>query len=131
MVSLIAVLSSGKGTWAQVNALVKCSKWDKIYFICNDYAFENYDANGAIKLKFDENKILESMNKLSQFFKKDVKDFEVALNVYSGSGIEHMAVISAVLKAGLGMRFVYENLGELCEFEILDEKFDPDFEDTF
>lgn len=131
MVSLIAVLSSGKGTWAQVNALVKCTKWDKIYFICNDYAFENFEANGGIKLKFDEKKVLDSMNKLSQFFKSEIKDFEVAVNLYSGNGVEHMAVISSVLKAGLGMRLVYENNGELGEFELLDQKFDPDFEDTF
>ena len=131
MVSLIAVLSSGKGTWAQVNSLIKCAKWDKVYLVCNDYAFENYDAKGAIKLKFDSKRVMDTVNKLAEFFKKDVKDFEVSVNLYSGDGIEHMAVMSAVLKAGLGMRFVFENNGELGEFELLDQKFDPDFEDTF
>ena len=131
MVSLIVILSSGKGTWAQVNSLIKCAKWDRVYFVCNDYSFENYDSKGAIKLKFDPKNPIKSMDVLSKFFKKEIKDFEVAINLYSGDGVEHMAVISSVLKAGLGMRFVYELNGEMKEFELLDQKFDPDYDNSF
>ena len=35
-----------------------------------------------------------------------IKDFEVAINLISGTGKEHMAILSAVMKLGLGMRLV-------------------------
>ena len=125
MVSLIALLSSGKGTWGHVNSLMSCAKWDKIYLVCNDFAFENFESKGAVKLKFDEKNPIESMNKLAKFFKKEIKDFEVAINLSSGNGLEHMAVLSSVLKSGLGIRLVYCENKELKEFEILDEKHIP------
>ena len=127
MVSLVALLSSGKGTWAQVNVLIKNQKWDKIYLICNDYAFKNFevDQNKAIKLFFNEQKPIDSVPKLAEFFKKEIKDFEVALNLSSGTGIEHMAIMGAVLKSGLGLRFVYPDMNEVKEIELLDEKFVP------
>ena len=35
-----------------------------------------------------------------------LKGFEVALNLASGSGKEHMAIISALIKLGVGFRLV-------------------------
>ncbi len=130
MVSLIAVLSSGKGTWAQVNSLIACAKWDKIYLICNDFAYEKFEINPSkvLKLKIDETHPEKSFPKLAAFFKKEIKDFEVALNLVSGSGMEHMVLLSAILKAGLGVRYVYSVGNELKEFELLDEKYVPDEE---
>ena len=128
MVSLIALLSSGKGTWAQVNSLIANGSWDRIYLICNEFAHENYETKSqkVIKLKFDEKNPVKSFEVLAKFFKKDIKDFEVALNLVSGSGIEHMAVLSAVLKAGLGVRFVYEYGKEIHEFDIMPGSFEED-----
>ena len=133
MVTLVALLSSGKGTWGQVNSLIKLAKWDKIYLICNEFAYENFELKDAnvTKLKFDEKKPTESFVEFSRYFKKEIKDFEVALNITSGVGLEHMTIISAILKAGLGIRFVYADFDELKEFEILDEKFVPQEDDEF
>lgn len=131
MVNLIALLSSGKGTWGSVNSLIKSENWDKIYLICNDFAFKTFDIdpNKAIKLKYNEKDHQKSFENLSKFFKKEIKDFEVALNISSGSGMEHMAVLSAILKSGLGIRFVYSKNSEVKEFEILKEKFIPEEDD--
>lgn len=129
MVSLVALLSSGKGTWAQVNVLLKNEEWDKVYLICNDYAFKNFevDQNKATKLFFNEQKPIDSIPKIAEFFKTEVKDFEVAVNLSSGTGIEHMAVLSAILKSGLGLRFVYpDKHNEVKEIELLEEKFVPE-----
>jgi hypothetical protein len=38
--------------------------------------------------------------------KDAVQDMEVALNMSSGSGKEHMALLSCLLKLGLGIRLV-------------------------
>ncbi len=41
---------------------------------------------------------------------KEIDDFEIALNIVSGSGKEHMAILAAVLKLGLAIRFItFEN----------------------
>ena len=45
MVSLIASLSSGKGSWAHVSALISNGTWDKVYLVCSEFAYENYETN--------------------------------------------------------------------------------------
>ena len=127
MSTLIACVSSGKGTWAEVNNIMKSEKWDKIYLVCSQFAYENFevDLNKATKLKFDEKNPNKSFDILSKFFKKQIKDVEVALNLCSGTGIEHMGILSAVLKAGVGVRFIYYSMNEIKEFEILEGSYDP------
>lgn len=122
MTSLIAMLSSGKGTWGQVNNLIKIGEWERVYLICNEFSYENFEVNSQkiIKLKIDENKPQKNIDILSKFFKKEIKDFEVAINLVSGSGLEHMALLSAILKAGLGMRFVYVYNNEINEMKIFE-----------
>lgn len=125
MTYLIAVLGSGKGTWGKVSNLIAKGDWTRVFLICNDYAYDSFkvDLNKVIKLKIDENNPEKSIEVLSSFFRKEVDDFEVALNFESGSGIEHMALMCAVLKAGLGIRMVYFKENKVSEMKILDEKF--------
>lgn len=125
MVSLVAMISSGKGTWGIVNSLMNNGKWDNVYLICNTFSYDNYNPpkSNCLKLRFDENDLEKSMKSLSKFFKDNIKDFEVALNLASGSGMEHMAVLSTILKAGLGVRFVYPEGNEVKEFELLEEDY--------
>jgi len=35
---LVALLSSGKGTWAQISGLVKQGEWDKIILLGDEFA---------------------------------------------------------------------------------------------
>lgn len=122
MATLVALLSSGKGSWGEVNSLVKCYQWDQIYLVCNDFSYQNFSMNDqrVVKLNFDENKLDESVKKLSSFFYKQVKEMEVDVNISSGRGMEHMALLSAILKSGLGVRFVYCENNKLEEFTILE-----------
>ena len=41
-----------------------------------------------------------------QKLKEKISGIEVGLNIVSGSGKEHMALISALLKLGIGIRLV-------------------------
>ncbi len=123
MSTLVALLSSGKGTWAQVNAIIKSHNWNNILLICNEFAFTTFESNKGKKVVIDEKQVQKSFQKLSKFLKENVKDFEVALNLSSGSGLEHMIVLSAVLKSGSGVRFVYHDGAEIKDFEILDEDY--------
>ena len=132
MTSLIAMISSGKGTWGQVSSLMRLTQWDKIILICNDFSYENYkvDTPKILKLRIDPKDPQTSIDNLSKVLKKEIPDFEVGLNLSSGDGMEHMIVISAILKAGLGMRFLYADFNELKEMKIFDNQFILD-EETF
>lgn len=129
MVSLVTIISSGKGTWGQVNTLLREGTWDHQYIVCNDFAYDQFqakDSNTTTKLRFDEKSWKESYQQLAGFFKEQLKgEMEVAVNISSGSGVEHMAVISALLKAGVGIYFVYADQGAVQEFSILDRSLQP------
>jgi len=118
MTSLIACLSSGKGTWSHVSQLIEKQEWDKIFLITNDFGVKNFqpkikkqeDSDSSQKLEYvliDSKKYLsEITNDIKKQLKGKINDTEVALNLISGTGKEHMAVLSAVLKLGLGIRLV-------------------------
>jgi hypothetical protein len=125
MTSLIAVLSSGKGTWGHVNSLMKLGEWDRVYLVCSEFAYDNFDVdkNKVVKLKIDEKNTQKSVRVLANFFKKEIKDFEVGLNLVSGTGVEHMIVLAAVLRAGLGVRLLLPKNNEIEELKLLDEDY--------
>ena len=120
MTTLIALLSSGKGSWRHVNSLIQVQKWDRVILFCNDFAYKEYDSKGSnvLKLQIDEKKPQEFIDKVSQVLKKEVQDFEVALNIVSGSGYEHMIIVGGIIKAGLGFRLVACEHNELIEYKL-------------
>ena len=129
MVSLITLISSGKGTWGHVNTLIKAQNWDKVYVLCNSFGYEKFEVSNPqkiIKLKFNENHPEEIIPKLSKFFKKEICDLQVAVNLTSGTGLEHMALLTAILKSGLALRFVHVKQGLFEEFDLLEEHFEED-----
>ena len=108
MVSLVACLSTGKGTWIQVSRLIKESQWEKIFLITNEFGKENFNnEKNAEMIVVDSRKGLEELREdIKTALKGKINDTEVAINVVSGEGKEHMAILSAVLQLGLGMRFM-------------------------
>lgn len=108
MATLIACLSTGKGTWGHVSALIKQEEWDKIFLITNDFGKEKYSNEKAFELVIiDSNKKSEDLvEDINSALTGKILDTEVAVNLISGSGNEHMAVLSAILKLGLGVRLV-------------------------
>jgi UDP-N-acetylglucosamine:LPS N-acetylglucosamine transferase len=109
MTYLIVVLSSGKGTWGHVAQLIAKQNWDKIFLITNEFGKENFEVKEK-PIEFiviDSNKYLSEMVKdIKTNLEGKIKDAEVALNFISGTGKEHMATLSAILKLGLGVRLV-------------------------
>ncbi len=103
---LIACLSTGKGTWGHVSRLISESNWDKVYLITNEFGKENFTKDEKSEfIIIDSNKGLKELTEDIQASLKDkIKDTEVALNLISGTGKEHMAILSALLKLGLGIR---------------------------
>ena len=108
MTSLIACLSTGKGTWGHVSRLINDGQWDKIFLITNDFGKENFSNEKKAEMIVVDSRIgLEELreNIKSQLTGK-INDTEVAVNIISGEGKEHMALMSAILQLGLGMRFM-------------------------
>jgi len=106
MTELIACLSTGKGTWGHVNRLMQDQEWDNIFLITNDFGKENFTAEKPVEfIVIDANKgMKEVRDELYTKLKEKIKGTEVALNIVSGTGKEHMALLSAVLKLGVGIR---------------------------
>ncbi len=108
MTSLIACLSSGKGTRAHVKKVMEAINWDKIFLITNKQWEEEFKKTKNTEfIMIDTRKtITEMAEEIKKALEEKIKDFEVALNIVSGEGREHMALISALLKLGLGIRLV-------------------------
>jgi len=118
MPTLIAVLSSGKGTWSEVNRIMQSQSWSKIFLITNQFGRENFTSlpTNAELIVVD---FLRETQDIAEDIKKQlhskVSDLEVALNIASGTGKEHMAVMEAVLELGLNFRLVTVRSGGQLE----------------
>ncbi len=102
---LIALLSSGKGTWGQISGLAKQGEWDNIILIGNEFAkkFELETKHDFIEIR--EESVVKMKQEILDKLKGKIKGIEVALSIASGSGKEHMALISALLSIPVGIRF--------------------------
>ena len=99
MTSLIACISSGKGTWAHVSKLIKEGEWDSIFLVTNDFGVKNFEPEKQVEYVIvDSNKYLQELTEdIMKQLKGKISDTEVGLNLISGEGKEHMAILSAVL----------------------------------
>ena len=116
MTDLVCCLSTGKGTWVEVARLINNHDWDNVYLITNDFGRDKFTSEKEVKfILVDVNKGMESMKKTIEETLKDKLSGDVAVNFISGSGKEHMALLSAVINLGVGMRFVVPVDSEIKE----------------
>lgn len=106
---LVALLSSGKGTWAQVSGLIRYGEWDKIILIGDEFSSqfkteEKKDKTEFVKVDLKK-RIMELRDEILQKLRGKIDGTEVALSVASGDGKEHMALISALINLPVGIRF--------------------------
>ena len=108
MSTLIAVLSTGKGTWGHVNRLIDEEEWSQVFLITNDFGKENINKKDNVELISENTNsgLQELRDEMQSILKEKIKDTEVAVNFISGIGKEHMALIAALLKLGIGIRLV-------------------------
>ena len=103
---LVALLSTGKGTWGQVSGLIKFGDWEKVIVLGSAFAekFTSDKQFEFIKVDLDK-KLVELKEEFSKRLKGKIKGTEVSLSIASGDGKEHMALISALLGLPVGVRF--------------------------
>lgn len=108
MVCLVASLSTGKGTWVQVSKLIQDGEWEKIFLITNSFGKEKFtNTKNAQMIIIEDNKEVEEIReKIKSCLKDKLTGTEIAVNIISGSGKEHTAILSAILQLGYGMRFM-------------------------
>ena len=108
MIDLVACLSDEKGTWNYVAKLINEHSWDNIIMITNQFGVDSFKSNKKIDFVIvDSNQPLVSLAKnIKERLTGKIKGIEVAVNFVSGEGKEHMALMSALLKLGIGVRFV-------------------------
>ncbi len=111
MTSLVACIGAGKGTWNEVARLIASESWAGIFLVTNEFGRENFGKNASgAKPEFIVINDLAEPQQLVDAIKKGLAgkmmDTEVAVNMASGAGNVHMALISAMLRLGLGVRFV-------------------------
>lgn len=104
---LIALLSSGKGSWAQVSGLIKRGDWGKIILVGDSFA-RNFRIEDK-KIEFVQVNLSQGLKDLKKEFSEKLngkaEGLEVALSIASGSGKEHMALISSIIDIPLGIKF--------------------------
>jgi len=96
MVQLIAYLSTGKGTWGHVKRLIDTGDWEKVVLLTNDFGKEKFTPDEKTKLIVLEN--MKPLKELISDIEAGLKDVsgDVAINLVSGSGKEHMALLTAL-----------------------------------
>lgn len=107
MTDLIACLSSGKGTWGHVARLIEGESWDKVFLITNEFGVEKFQKTEKTHFILVDSR--KGLKELTEDIKSQLQhktSHEVALNLVSGSGKEHMAMISAVMGLGLAFRLM-------------------------
>ena len=125
MTSLIACLSSGKGTWAQLLEVIRGAEWDKVFLVTNDFGKEKFREIDVELICLDLNNSPDILSDqiIASLHGKHL-GAEVAINLTSGTGNEHMALLSAILKLGLGIRFVYSKNGKVEELKLFNFSLD-------
>src|SRR3989338_6964727 len=108
MTELIACLSSGKGTWMHVKKLVESEDWEKVFLIASDFGKEKFKTEKEAEFVVVDFKepMLVLIEKIKNALKGQISSLEVALNLYSGEGKEHMAILAALIQLGVGFRLV-------------------------
>ncbi|MBI2138129.1 hypothetical protein HYU13_00945 [Candidatus Woesearchaeota archaeon] len=108
MTSLITCLSSGKGTGAHALKVIEGMDWEKVFIVAPEEMkaeMPNIPKGEIIFISLQK-----TLSEISEFIKTSlqgkISDFEVALNLISGSGKEHMAVLKALMEMGMGFRLV-------------------------
>ena len=106
MTSLVACLGSGKGTWTEVKMLISSESWEKVFLVTNSFGKEKFQADAEFIVVDDLQPAQAITAVIISQLKGKIRDTEVAVNISSGSGNLHMAVIAALLKLGFGIRLV-------------------------
>jgi len=106
MTSLIACLDNQKGTTLHVKKVIEGQDWEKIFLITeNNEKLETNKEISYININSNQH-IPELTEEIKNNLQNKIPDTEVALNIIASTGKIHTALLSAILKLGLGIRLI-------------------------
>ena len=104
---LIALISTGKGSWGLINSLINKEEWEKIILVGEEYSKKFSPSKKSEFVVVNFNQDVEKVKKeIIEKLKGKLQGMEVALCIDSGSGREHIALISALINIPVGIKFV-------------------------
>ncbi len=109
MTYLVACLGEGTGTWTNVLKLAASPQFEKSFLIVNEWTRKslNIEKPNIQLITINTNTTTtELRDQIANQLKGKILDFEVALNIDSGTGKEHAAMITALMRIGLSFRLV-------------------------
>ena len=108
MTDLVACLSLPEKSWGHVEKLIEGQEWKKILLITDDFGKKNFKPkkNSDFVVVDFQKPVFELILDIQNGLKGKITDLEVALNLVSGNGKEHTAILSALLKLGVGIRLM-------------------------
>ena len=115
MSNLVANLSTGKGTWTEIIKLINSENWENVFLITNKFGKDNFKHERAEFILIKEDSILKMSDQITKALRRKLGFNDVAVNFISGNGKEHMALLSALLKMGVGIRFVTLDNNQMIE----------------
>ncbi|HLD06715.1 MAG TPA: hypothetical protein VJC16_04245 [Candidatus Nanoarchaeia archaeon] len=104
MTSLIACL--GADHHPHLRRLIAEQQWEQVYLIAAAPMEFAAEKPLSILVVSPAQPVQEYIAELLSRLQGKIPGFEVALNLVSGSGKEHMGIVAACLKLGLGIRLV-------------------------
>lgn len=108
MTDLVVILSTGKGSWSHVVKIIQSGEWGKVYIITNSFGKQTFSPKQnmeLLELDLDKDSV-ELSDEIYAMLKDRLSGLDIAVNLTSGTGKEHMALLSALIRTGTGMRFI-------------------------
>ena len=106
--NLVIYVGEDRESYGQITALINRSESESIVLVKNkkviDFPFDERCKIIEVDTSADINSLRED---IKEKVKKEIgKEFEISLSIASGTGKEHMALISALLAIPVGVKFV-------------------------
>lgn len=104
---LVATVGLDKESWGQVTGLMNHGTWDKIIIVKNKLALDFIVPEGIHVIYTDgAQPLLDLKQELIQKLRPLLSEFDACVSIASGTGKEHMALVSALLGIPVGIRLV-------------------------
>jgi len=104
---LVAFLGNDKETWGQITGLINHEQWEKIILVKSKSA-DNYNPSkpADIVIVDTSKSLIDLKEDIVKKIRSKFAGFDVHVSIASGTGKEHMALISALLSVPVGIRLV-------------------------
>ncbi|MEK6915705.1 MAG: hypothetical protein AABW89_04160 [Nanoarchaeota archaeon] len=104
---LVAFLGDDKQNWGQITGLINRGEWEKIILVKSKTAEEYISPKESDLVIIDTSKpLLDVKEEMIKKLRPKFSSFDVHVSIASGTGKEHMALISSLLSVPVGIRLV-------------------------